>query len=274
MVKIATPISHLFGSAQDAGDIILKSDCLECRDESLDSKFAGQEIFHCHLQPIHELGANDFRYLERVVRLKPDLKLISFHMAASCDNAKIDTNFFEISGGVFQPGGRQFSKDEMLENTRRNFFQIRKILGQDIKIAIENNNYYPTEAYLHITDPSFIRDVVYENDIYLLFDIAHAKVSAHNKKLDYGDYINEFPLERMIQIHICGYDSNEANLAYDAHSPPDEEAWEEIREMISTYPNVGYLTVEYYKDKDILIRNLMQAKEILDGLPRKAFQTE
>lgn len=267
MVKIATPISHLFSNAQNASEIISSSDCLECRDETFDSKFADQELFHCHLQPIHELCENDFWYLERIIKLKRDLKLISFHMGASCKEPKLDTNFFDIEGGVFQPGGRQYTRNKMLEYVRLNFQQIKKIVGHKIKIAVENNNYYPTAAYLHITDPQFIRDVVYENDIYFLFDIAHAKVSAHNTKMNYRNYIKGLPLERMIQIHICRYEKTEENLAYDAHNPLDDGDWEEIKEMILNYPNVQYLSVEYYKDKDLLIRNLARAKELIDGLP-------
>ena len=267
MLKIATPISHFFNNRQHAFEISNKSDCLECRDQCANTKLADQELFHCHLQPIHKLGHSDFRYLEDIIRLKPDLKLITFHATASCDNPIKDVNIFQIDGGVvFQPGGQQYSRNEMLEYARRNFSQIKEIVGRYVNIALENNNYYPTEAYRYVTDPEFIRDVVYENDIYFLFDIAHAKVSAHNKKVDYSDYIKGLPLERAIQIHISRKDINEGNVAYDAHNLPKDEDWEEVKRIISTYQSVEYLTVEYYKDVSRVIKSLEKAREIVDEL--------
>ena len=49
MIKIATPISHLFEDKIQAKIIIKNSDCLECRDRSIDSKEENQELFHCEL---------------------------------------------------------------------------------------------------------------------------------------------------------------------------------------------------------------------------------
>lgn len=274
MVRIATPVSRLFNSGHNAREITESSDCLECRVETVNTKFAAQELFHCHLQPIHELGERDFAYLEKVIRMKPELKLLTFHAASCCNNANEDSDMFQIDGSVFRPGGQQYSREEMLQFARRNFSQIKKIVDQHVKIAIENNNYYPTEAYRYITDPPFIRDVVYENGIYFLFDIAHAKVSAHNRNVNYEDYIDGLPLEKTIQIHICRYGINETNLAYDAHDLPDEEEWREVKNVISANQSVEYLTVEYYKNNNNLIKSLKRARGILNEISGGSFRTE
>lgn len=259
MFKIATPISSLFDNPHHAEQIMEKSDCLECRDRSIYATFPRQELFHCEIQPIHNLGKSDFSYLEKILGLKPDLKLITFHAASSCDQPYVE-------GNMFQTAGVQYSRKEMLQNARKNFSKIKAILGGQVKIAIENNNYYPTEAYFCITDAGFIREIVYENDIYFLFDIAHARVTAHNRKLDYEDYTSGLPLERMVQIHISRYAINENNIGYDAHNLPDEREWKELTRIISDNRSVHYLTVEYYKDKDKLIRSLKEAKEIANEL--------
>lgn len=253
MIKIATPISHLFDSRNHALEIMSNSDCLECRDESINTNFEGQELFHCHMQPIHELGDNDLRYLEKIIRLKPDLKLITFHAASSCSRPILKRN-------IFQPGGKQYSKDEMLQFSLDNFAKIKGLVGQNVKIAIENNNYYPTEAYRWVTDSDFIRNIVYENDIFFLFDIAHARISSHNMGLPYNNYIHKLPLERTIQIHICSYGVNEEKLAYDAHNYPDEKEWKEAENVIASNQKVEYLSVEYYKDRENLIKALVRAK--------------
>ena len=259
-IKIATPISHLFGCSDLAGKIIEQSDCLECRQESVNADYPAQYLFHCHLQPIHELGTEDFKYLEQIAEKKPDLKLVTFHAATQCSRPSMD-------GYMFQPGGRQYSRKEMLENTGKNFRRIRSIWGKRIKIAIENNNYYPTEAYRLITDADFIMDIVRENDIYLLFDIAHAEITARNKKIDYEEYKEQLPLDRIIQLHVCRYAVDKDNIAYDAHAAPTEIQWQQVKNILTCCrPTVEYLTVEYYQDASNLITALKKSREIVDGL--------
>jgi len=259
MVKIATPISHLFDNPRHAQQIMEKSDCLECRDRSLNVTLPGQEVFHCHIQPIHKLGKDDFLYLEKICKLKPDLKLISFHAATSC-------NKFYVKGYMAQPEGLQYSSKEMLQNARENISQIKSIFGPHVSIAVENNNYYPTKAYHRVTDADFIREIVYGNDLFLLFDMAHAGVTAHNRKLDYTDYKGSLPLERMIQIHICRHSINEDSVAYDEHHLPGKAELEELKGLISLYRGVKYLTIEYYKDAYKLIKSLTKIREIINEL--------
>ena len=74
-LKIATPISHLFENDNFSSQIIDLSDCLECRDHSLDKGFKKQELFHCDLQVIHKFSTDDFNYLKEI-KIFPDEKLL------------------------------------------------------------------------------------------------------------------------------------------------------------------------------------------------------
>ena len=47
-IKIATPISHLFENGKLSSQIISLSDCLECRDHSVDKDFKSQTILSLH----------------------------------------------------------------------------------------------------------------------------------------------------------------------------------------------------------------------------------
>ena len=58
-IKIATPISHLFENGKLSSQIMSLSDCLECRDHSVDKDFKSQELFHSDLQPIHKFSKED-----------------------------------------------------------------------------------------------------------------------------------------------------------------------------------------------------------------------
>ena len=94
-----------------------------------------------------------------------------------------------------------------------------------------------------------------------LFDLAHARITAHNKKSSYRNYINALPLDRMVQIHVSREGINEQGLAYDAHEFSDGEVLKEAKEIIHKF-SPEYVTIEYYKDKDKLIQMLGQYKQI------------
>lgn len=258
MVKIATPISHLFHDEVVGGEILSFSDALEFRDHSVNFSPERQVAFHCELQPIHPMSEDDFEYLQKVKELKSELKLVTFHVACCCD-APVLLN------GVFEIGGTSFSRGGMLKNAVRNFERIKKIFGPEIDIAIENNNYYPTEAYAYVTDPLFLSQLVKENDLRFLFDIAHAHVTAHNMGMAYTEYLGKLPLEKTIQLHICKSGINQVGQAFDAHNAPNLEDYEEIKGLLREY-DIQYLTVEYYRDKETLIETLKKLKSILSEL--------
>lgn len=245
-INLVTPISHLFESNENANKIISHSDYLECRDRTYNFDYETQLLFHTDFQPIHRLSDKVFKYLENIKQTKKDLKLISFHAASSCDRPK-------LKDGMFYPGGKQYLRDEMLNNAQENFKIIKKIFGPSVDIAIENNNYYPTPAYEHITEADFINTLIKNSDLNLLFDIAHAQVTCVNKKIKYSQYKQELLLEKAIQLHICQHGLRSDGLAYDAHEVPSESLFDEVGKLINDFPNIKFLTIEYYKNTSVLI---------------------
>ena len=251
--KIATPISDLFKKKEDADLISKFSDCLECRDHSILSNLPNQELFHCELQPIHEFSEKEINYLEKIKLIKPDLKLISFHVA-SCFKNPI------LKKGIFQSRGDKISREELIKNSTKNFKLIKYIFGNKIKIAVENNNHYDTEAYDFITCPDFINEVVENNGINFLYDIAHSKISSFNLKMSLENYEKRLPMNKLIQIHIARPGFNDLNEIYDKHDLPAIQELNEVISIIKKYPQVKYLTVEYYKNSMKLVNLLKQLK--------------
>lgn len=255
MLKIATPISQLFEIEKDVKAILQVSDCLECRDHSFVNSLPQQEIFHCELQPIHELSDSDFAYLAEIKRTKLDLKLISFH-AASCCHAPVLVEM------MFQPGGRAYTRDQMLTNAKANLAKIREIFENKVEIAVENNNYYPTAAYQFVTDADFIFELVYENDIMFVFDCAHAIITSHNKKICYQQYRQELPLDRTLQIHLSKPGLGKNGVCFDFHELIDHREIDELYFLMQKTKHLKYLTVEYYKDADNLVKIIRQLKKL------------
>ena len=54
MVKIATPVSHLFNNRSTAKEIISVSNCLEVRESSLKSDWPKEYLFHVDIDINHE----------------------------------------------------------------------------------------------------------------------------------------------------------------------------------------------------------------------------
>ena len=257
MISIVTPVSSLFVDELNAQIIDKHSDFLECRDHSPASDYSRHILFHTDLQPAHILTEEDFEYIEKIKRERPQLKLVSFHLA-SCYHDPV------IENGLFVPGTKRYSREELLKNTKYNIDRIKKILGPDIAVAIENNNHYATPAYDYVTDPNFITTIVNENSVYLLYDIAHAKVSSYNMGISYEAYKNGLPLHKIIQIHICKSSVNE-KMAYDAHFLPDEEEWTEVQSLINENYEIQYLTIEYYKEINGLLSSLQKLKKVVSN---------
>lgn len=261
MLELATPVSHLFQSEDMASKINELSDCLECRDFTIENSLGTQKLFHCELQPIHHWTKDELVRIENIKKSKPDLELISFHMAACCDKPSLEGIWFEL-------GGKVYDRDMMLQSCSKNFSDIRSILGDNIKIAVENNNYYPTPAYDNVTDADFINEVVEGNDLNFLFDISHAAVTSHNKNISFQDYINDLPVDRAIQIHLCSHGVRDDGLAYDAHEPPGIKEWDVVKWAYSKSKALKYITVEFYKDFNLLCETLKDVRSKADELFR------
>ena len=255
---IATPMSDLIVEP-NFKEVIALSDCLETRDKSIISDYPKQQIFHCELQPIHTLSNENIDYLKKIKLQKPELKLISFHIATCYKSPKIIKN-------IFYPRGEKVKRKCLLENARKNFIIIKKIFGNKIKVAIENNNYYKTEAYDDVTDTHFISQIVNENEIYFLLDIAHARITSFNTKTNYKNYINQLPLNRMIQIHIAKPGFDKYGEIFDAHNLPTKDEIEDVILFLKKYPELKYLTIEYYKNTDKLISLLKQLNLKLNSI--------
>ena len=105
---------------------------------------------------------------------------MTFQVARDCERV-------QLLNGAYQPISQVISFKEQLENVRNSLKQIRKILGTEIKIGVENNNYYPTGAYDICSSADFLQALI-ENNLHLLFDIAHAKVTCKNRNIDYDCY--------------------------------------------------------------------------------------
>lgn len=257
MIKLATPISTLFHGDDAEKEIVSLSDCLECRDHTVASNLPHQELFHFEAELIHPWDETRRSFIQSAIQAKPDLQFVTFH-AASCCSAPV------LEGRMYQIGGTVYTRDAMLDFAKQNVTWLRSFIPSTLEIGIENNNYYPAPAYEHVTDGEFLSEIIMQNDLRFLFDIAHARITAHNQGLTHDAYVSSLPLDRVVQLHVCRSDMD-GDLAIDAHLPPGDAELSEVLELIKRHPAIQYVTLEYYKDAAILCDLLKTYRQALQG---------
>lgn len=255
---IAIPISNLFKQKKGIGKVIEISDCFEVRDLSFNSKIPKQYLYHSEINLASEWTEVEKHKLNLIAIFKKELKLISFHLATRFSNPV-------MVGKMFQPGGKEYKIEDMVNNSKENVKTVKKIFDKSIEIAIENNNYYPTPAYKIVTENDFLSEIIYKNSIKFLLDISHARITAYNRKIKFKNYLKKLPLDKCVQVHISEH-TIKNNIAYDSHVLLSEDNYQFLKCFLKDNKNLKYLTVEYYKSIPNLIMTINRIKRIVENL--------
>ena len=158
MIKIATPISHLFEDVEFGKKIFKLSNVLEARENNLYDFWSKRHLFHFDIDINLYWNENIKNRINKIIKTIEELEIISFQASKCCQNIKVNKGFFEVSGNVY-------NKNEMKEISRNNISWLKKKFP-NLLISLENNNYFPTSAYDYVTDTDFISDIILENNIF------------------------------------------------------------------------------------------------------------
>ncbi|MDR1395529.1 MAG: DUF692 family protein [Deltaproteobacteria bacterium] len=164
------------------------------------------KIFHWNYGLIEREFASLFRKLSRNI---DDYPLFSADLGPAA----------VLRQGIL-PLSASLSPQKLEEGIGRSTDLIRKYFKG--RIALENYNYYPTGLYEHICEPQFIGRILEKFGLFLVLDLAHAQVSAHNLNLDFKKYLLEMPLDRTAEIHLSRayIPKDRRSLAADRHLKP------------------------------------------------------
>ena len=167
----------------------------------------------------------------------------------------------------------EVSKNEVVE---------RNIIGAKhwkdrihVPFMLENTPYskfYSEKGIIEcVSDPIVITKICYEADVYLLLDIAHAKVTAYHRGESIENYLCQLPLERVKEVHVVGTMMTEEHGIRDRHIEMQDEDYKILRWILKRI-NVDYITLEYggpgghfewRSDKQALYRQLKKIKDII-----------
>lgn len=131
-----------------------------------------------------------------------------------------------------------------------------------IPVLIENVEPLPLDGYDFWAQPDFIREVVEQTGCGFLLDTGHARVSAGRLGMGIEDYIQNLPMEKLIQIHVSG-PRQVAGRLEDIHDTLQEVDYELLGALLRRFqPHV--VTLEYIREAPALGEQLMRLRGMIE----------
>ena len=152
-----------------------------------------------------------------------------------------------------------------------NYVAERARIVQDfleLPLALENVTAYASCAENEMPEWEFYSAVVERADIFMMLDINNLYISSHNLGFEPQDYYKNIPLDRVIQIHLAGF-QNRGNYLLDTHDGPvSDPVWKLYEEI---YPKIQNASVLLEWDENIpslqdTWKEVLKAKEFQKSL--------
>lgn len=168
--------------------------------------------------------APDTEHLQRLKNLADRIQpaLVSEHLAWSAWR------------GQYHPDLLPFPRtEEALRRIADNVQRTQEFLQR--RIAVENPSHYVRMQGHDFSETEFLAELNKRTGCGLLLDINNVFLSAHNMGYDAKAYVDAFPGEAIMEIHLAGHsvDPGGASLLIDSHDAPVAEAvWSLYQRLI------------------------------------------
>lgn len=136
--------------------------------------------------------------------------------------------------------------------------QVQDFLGE--QIVIENVSSYLQFKATDMSEWDFINEVTNRSDCKLLLDVNNIYVSAQNHQFDADEYLYAMPTDRVVEMHLAGYEDRGTHLL-DTHSRPvTDPVWDLFAKAVRHVGDVPVL-IEWDSDIPELNRVIQEAKK-------------
>ncbi|OCP05642.1 MULTISPECIES: DUF692 domain-containing protein [unclassified Ensifer] len=147
--------------------------------------------------------------------------------------------------------------------------EVQETIGR--RLLLENPSTYVTFTESTMSETAFIRDLVQRTGCGLLLDINNVFVSATNQGYSALDYLGDFPLEHVGEIHLAGHTEQQDDegelLLIDSHDGPVADAVWKLYELVIARSGPIPTLIEWdsaIPDWPVLKREATAAQRILD----------
>ena len=148
--------------------------------------------------------------------------------------------------------------------------EVQEAIGR--RLLLENPSTYVTFRESTMSETAFIRELVKRAGCGLLLDINNVFVSATNQGYSARDYLGDFPLEHVCEIHLAGHAEQEDDegglLLIDSHDGPVADAVWKLYEIVIARSSAIPTLIEWdsaIPDWPVLKREATAAQAILDA---------
>ncbi|HEX6278820.1 MAG TPA: DUF692 domain-containing protein [Pyrinomonadaceae bacterium] len=147
----------------------------------------------------------------------------------------------------------------------QNIERVKKRI--DVPLILENITYNIEYPWSEMSETEFIRRLLEETDCGLLLDVANLYINSQNLGFDWREYLDELPLDRVVQIHFVG-EHRSGDRLIDAHADEtSENIWNVLREVNVLCDIKGAILErdENFPVFNDLLTELDQAREIISN---------
>lgn len=152
---------------------------------------------------------------------------------------------------------------ELVKVVCRNVANIRASIG--VPFLLENITYYFPIPMNQMTEAEFITEIVEKSGCGILLDLNNVYLNSMNLRYDPYRFLESIPLERVVQIHIAGYEQS-GDLLVDTHGAKAcESVWELLKFILNKSPING-ISIEWdqhFPEFEIILDELAIARSIL-----------
>jgi len=134
-----------------------------------------------------------------------------------------------------------------------------------VRLLVENMPCPRRNGHTYLVDPAFITQIVEEADCHFLLDLAHARVSAAMRGQPVREYVQQLPLDRLVEIHVSGPRQLDGRLV-DVHQSLQEKDYALLEWALGLARPLA-VSLEYWRDGALLKEQLLRLRRLLDDAP-------
>jgi uncharacterized protein (UPF0276 family) len=116
-------------------------------------------------------------------------------------------------------------------------------------VAVENITYYALPGPRELSEGDFLHELFEQTRAGLLFDVNNVYVNAENHGFDAARALDQFPLDRVVEVHVAGHTRTASGVILDTHGAPVIEPV--LALLARTLERTGPVPVLLERDNDV-----------------------
>ena len=172
-------------------------------------------------------------------------KRISFDIGPSYSSVDVKNN-------MYYPKSNFLEKHTIISILESQITKLKQLCDNNVELAIENLNFYPTGAYKNVCEPAFYNEICDKFQLFQVLDISHLLVSCFYMNIDFKTMLDKVNHKYVKEIHISKPNIIDKKMI-DSHDIPVEDDFENLYSAIIKNKNKDIdVVIEYWQNPSYL----------------------